>query len=275
MSTTEQAASIELIDPATATSYLQANTRNRHLQTKYVNRLAGAMERGEWQFNADPIRFSDTGVLLDGQHRLAAVVQSEMTVPMLVVRGLVDESQTTMDTGNKRTFAHFLSMAGETNVYALAAAVRWTWVYETQDGNLSTRSNAVPTVQQLMQTLEQHPGLRDSVRTARSVRKQVRSSQGLLAALHHIFESVDADDANDFFDRLRTGEQLPEGSPILILRKALITDSLKPSTTPPDYHAAWIIKSFNAYRLGRDIRSIIWRKGGASAEPFPRIVSVP
>lgn len=67
---------ISEISPDLARDLLAKNPHNRNLRVRRVEQLAGAMTRGEWVFNGDAIRIADSGMLLDGQHRLAAIVRS-------------------------------------------------------------------------------------------------------------------------------------------------------------------------------------------------------
>jgi hypothetical protein len=41
------------------------------------------MQQGEWYLGCDAIGFDETGTLINGQHRLYAVIQSEQAFPLL------------------------------------------------------------------------------------------------------------------------------------------------------------------------------------------------
>jgi len=65
----------QTITPQQARHWLEHNNNhNRHLNPTTVKKYASDMREGNWQMNSMPIVFSDTGQLLDGQHRLAACV---------------------------------------------------------------------------------------------------------------------------------------------------------------------------------------------------------
>src|ERR1700677_3692262 len=115
--------------PALATKLLQKNTMNRNLSQRIVGAYAAAMAAGEWVPDGSPFRIAESGRLLDGQHRLAAIVQSNVTICLVVISGLPDDSQLTMDTGATRTFAHFLQGRGYTDPGTLAATTSalWKW----------------------------------------------------------------------------------------------------------------------------------------------------
>lgn len=87
----------EKIDPYKAIDYLPVNIHNRIIMQPVVDRYARDMVAGAWMKNAQPICFSSLGVLLDGQHRLLAIVKSETTQEILVVRGLDPKTFSSFD----------------------------------------------------------------------------------------------------------------------------------------------------------------------------------
>ncbi|AEK10040.1 hypothetical protein FDH96_gp127 [Mycobacterium phage Rey] len=100
------------VSPALAQSWLEGNRNNRPLNTKHVQMLASAIQSGRFQFNGDTIRISKDGTLLDGQHRLNAIIESDATVPMLVVFGLDEDVVSTIDQGRPRSVVDILRMRG-------------------------------------------------------------------------------------------------------------------------------------------------------------------
>lgn len=94
---------VEAIDPEKATTWLEDNTSNRPIVQSHVDYLASMMKGNEWLVTHQGIAFSDKGRLLDGQHRLWAVVESGCTVQMMVSRGLDEQSFKYLDIGKKRS----------------------------------------------------------------------------------------------------------------------------------------------------------------------------
>lgn len=102
---------IEHITPEIAKEYLEKNINNRKPSTSRIKMYADDMASGKWQANGDAIRFNVSGALIDGQHRLMAVVKSGVTVDMIVIRNISDDV-TLIDRGQARTTAQTLSMSG-------------------------------------------------------------------------------------------------------------------------------------------------------------------
>lgn len=78
----------ETISPDQATRYLSKNTQNRKIRESVVDHYANMMKRNQWLMTHQGICFSDDDVLLDGQHRLLAIVKAGIPVSMLVTRGV-------------------------------------------------------------------------------------------------------------------------------------------------------------------------------------------
>lgn len=96
---------IQLITPEIAAAYLEMNVGNRPARIKAVQGLAQAIKRGEWLLTPQGISFSTEGRLLDGQHRLMAVVESGVSVEMLVYTNVDPEAFMVMDRGTARTIS--------------------------------------------------------------------------------------------------------------------------------------------------------------------------
>lgn len=67
------------ITPAHAEKWLEMNVGNRRIRQTHVRHLAKQMEQGRWMLSPEPIVFSPKR-LLDGQHRLSAVLMSGCTI---------------------------------------------------------------------------------------------------------------------------------------------------------------------------------------------------
>lgn len=95
---------VELITPEMARYYLECNTaKNRPINPSRVANWVRTIRDGEWILTHQGAAFSTADELLDGQHRLAAIVEAGIPVQMMVTTGLDPESFRAMDRGWTRT----------------------------------------------------------------------------------------------------------------------------------------------------------------------------
>ena len=261
---------IELVSPHLAERWLLTNLHNRTMKDAAVRRYAADMLAGTWDENGESIKFDSDGHLVDGQNRLRAITLSGVSVRMVIVRGLRPEAQQTIDVGPRRTLADMLKLRGEVSTIDLAAGITRFWGYQQDPG--SSHFGEGPSIHAALDVLRDHPGLRESVRAAEIPRKAVglRGSVGI--ALHYITSTIDAGDAEAFWEKLVSGVDLGPSDPIYRLRELLIEDRLGSQRTarmsgPRTW--ALCVKAWNAYREGREVRLLVWRPGGAHPETFP------
>lgn len=101
---------IMTITPAAAKAFLENNTDNRKKRGWWVLSLANMIKRGEWILTHQGIAFTKSGKLIDGQHRLEAIVESGIALEILVVTDVDDEAFKVIDSGVKRTLSDLTGM---------------------------------------------------------------------------------------------------------------------------------------------------------------------
>jgi hypothetical protein len=262
---------VTVITPELADAWLEANTRNRHLSEPLVSRYAEAIRRGEWQLNGDPIRFDEEGVLLDGQHRLAAVAKAHIPIHSLVLHGVPALAQDTMDTGRKRSIADVLAIRDEGHATTLAAALHILYRLLTDEWG----AGRTPTTQQALALLKQHPDLRASLPVGdRAARHVPLLRAGIAAAVHYHLGQIDDPnvdaDRKQFFESLVTGAGLSVGDPVLVLRETLSRYNKDRAPLSAVRVTAFLVKAWNAFREGQRISILRWSPGGAKPEAFPK-----
>lgn len=258
---------VERITPAMARRLLAANRHNRNLRPARVSQFAGAIARGEWELNGETIKIAEDGTLLDGQHRLQAVVEAKRSIQSVVVRGLSRDAQDTVDTGRRRRLADVLAIEHYKDPHALAAALNVLHRYRSKFHIDYSHGNA-PSVQQALMLLQEQQDLEYSVRVARRVTHEIGGPIGVFAALHNVFFHADLEPAEEFYARLEDGVELSRGDPVLHLRRQILRPrSDRSYAQSPGNIAAITIKAFNLRRVGRDVELLSYKK----SEPFPRV----
>lgn len=109
---------IVTITPDMAKAMLEKNMKsNRRLNHQTVKRYARIMKAGGWNLTHQGIAFDDKGELIDGQHRLQAIVMANVPITMMVTYGVEhrDGDAFTIDTGTKRTTQNIIQISGITD----------------------------------------------------------------------------------------------------------------------------------------------------------------
>ena len=260
------------VSPDMAQKMLEANSHNRTLRKEYVRKLAAAMQRGEWTVNGEPIQIAKDGTLLNGQHRLNAVVESGASVPLLVIRGLDISSQQTMDSGLRRNLSDVLALHGEHETANLGAMLAMLYRYR-KGHRLDNSGRTAPTPTEALALLEAEPQIKEGIPLARRVVREAGLRTSVTALLVYLFNEADKGEGDRFFEALCEAENESPGSAVVALG-SILDRSRKESTYQLSSYVlyAMVIKAFNAWREGRDVFVLAFKPWGSNPELFPTII---
>lgn len=247
------------ITPKLAATFLERNTRNRNLTARVVDSYAREMTLGNWKSNGETIKISHEGVVLDGQHRLAAIVASGVTLEnALVVFDLDESTQYTMDSGRKRTAADAMAINGDMNVNVLAAITRRALLWEA--GHHKFGNALRPSTTELLEFRAKYPSLARSAEIGVQVQRGYKPANATVTGtVHHILNRIpDArPQAAAFFAHLSTGVELGPNDPILTLRNRLLRDKVTSRHVPFHQNVGLYFRAWNAVREGRTLTTIL------------------
>lgn len=172
----------------------------------------------------------------------------------------------TTDIGAKRSTADLAVIIGMRKHYvAVGAAINLLCRYE--QGTVHTRGTS-STNTQLVDLLQNNPQIEASAEVGISMFRIL--SPGIATFCHYIFSKIDPTQANSFFKKLRTGANLSEGNPILVLRNRLVAEKSQKASLPQHEIVALVIKAWNLHRRGRKIKSLSWQN--RQGERFPKAI---
>lgn len=259
---------IEKVGPAMAQALLKKNEHNRPLRKSVVARYATAMANDEWLLNGEAVVVGHDGSLLDGQHRLLAVIEADTEVEMLIVRGVQASTFHTFDSGTKRGVSDALSIRGEVNTHILARTL--VIGCRAEHGTLHS-TTLPPSVTECLNFLDRYPQATDSAKLLTQLNPWPRGSKaGTLAGLHLLFSlsKYGPEIAEMFISDLRNGESMGKGDPVYTLRTRIELSQLKVNQLmkPIDYMAI-VIKAWNAFVKDERIFTLKY----IESEAFPDI----
>lgn len=238
----------EQISPDDAQRYLGKAHTNRRLRAKAVQNLAADMTNGAWIDNGESLIFDEEGRLMDGQHRLSAVIISGKTIKFLVVRGVSSDAMHTIDSGLSRSDADVLGLRGHLNSTILASALLLLSAWNKGWRSALKRGPR----QELVALLEANPTIEASVSVAASYGRGF--SRACVAFAHFMCAAIDRSMADAFFDDLRSGVGLEADDPVLHLRNRLLGETKFVTGTQGRWKGlALIFRAWNMKREGRTV----------------------
>lgn len=246
----------EIITPERAAEILGARGPNRSIKMAKVKTFARDMRSGNWLENGQTISLSMEGKLLDGQHRLMAVIESETAVRFLIARHVSALTFHTIDSGSARSFADVLHIGGEGDAKSLAAACRFLHGYRMSGGKSLEPNNygGPPSTKELQELLAREEGIKGSL-WARKVGKALGNGS-LWVFLHYTLARIDKMLADLFFDSLATGANMKESDPVYLLREQVIRSKSNGRMMGVTELTARVFKAWNATRTARPLRKI-------------------
>ena len=129
------------IDHDSGTTILELfNEHNRDLPKRNVKRMVKSIVRfGGLKFTGQTIIVADDGHLLDGQTRIAAVIDSNIPGPVIVVAGIPRENGDCIDHGGtQRSLPNLFQMKHHDNYARKAEAIKFAINFD--NGTLKTKS---------------------------------------------------------------------------------------------------------------------------------------
>jgi hypothetical protein len=267
---------VQSITPVKAEEWLLANTQNRPVSKKTVRAFAEAMRRGEWKVTHQGIAFDTDGVLVDGQHRLAAIIEAQQPVDMTVFTQVPAGGFDVLDTGKRRNAADVLAIEGEKSSMMLAAMVRIVWLYENRSDLSWSGGAAAPTNHQVIETLQRHPQVRDFINLGLQVTTgtgMIKSAAG--GASYLIAHTNPGVDLDPWYDGLIEGSGLTKGDPRLTFRRVMFAMARKQAgqvlrRRDQREHVTLYLKAFNAWAAEETLTQLRY----TAREPVPQITSL-
>lgn len=263
-------ASLVEVTPAQAKKWLDLNTHNRPLRERVVDLYARDMTAGNWQVTGDGVKFAIDGSLLDGQHRLAAVVQAGVTVSLFVIRGLAHDAQEVMDSGVKRQASDALALRGHRHTALLAATARIALTATTQGYQAIVGRSTTFTTSEVAAFVAEHPEIEEYMAWAQTTARQTDSSPSVVGYAMWRLHQIDPEDATDFFHALGDGIGLEAGDPVLALRRRLAEARRHRERIGHGAHLSLIFRTWNARREGKSVQRIsVVNRSGEVVVPEP------
>ena len=257
------------VTPEMAMQLLECNQHNRPLRDHHVQRIVRQITAGKWHFNGDTIKIATNDDVLDGQHRLWAIIEAKQPVDTIIVRGIEREAFATIDTiRSARSGADTLALSG-VNRHRVAIASALTWLLRWQRGVLEDYRAPQNKIENsdVEEAFAAHPGMARAVERVRPLRGL--AGLPIMAFLYYVVTNRDPDLAERMVNTLENPAQVSVNDPFFRLRAYFTADHHRRKEALTTI--ALGIKAINAAKTGKKIQALSWKSQGKRAEAFPTL----
>ncbi|WP_141698345.1 hypothetical protein [Streptomyces lushanensis] len=239
------------VTPELADTFLSRASVNRRLNMGHVKALTETILRGEWKLTHQGIAFDKTGALLDGQHRLQAIIEANTPVEMIVFEGLPKDVFPVLDTGKRRSAADTLLSTGAKYLPLLSSTIRHVILFKTMPNEPWSGARAHVSNDQILAAYnEDRDGYGEAVTIGRELSKHLFASPTAAAVGYFVTHEVaPAANIEEWTSGLKSGASLDPGDARLALREVPKDTQRRGSKRRIDMRdqVAIYIKAWNAW----------------------------
>lgn len=251
------------ITPTEAKKYLSVNINNRYIKPQRVAMYAADMINGKWLVNGECIKISSENVILDGQHRLLACIESNIPFKTYVLNDLDPNVMPTIDQGVARTPGDIMHLYGIKNSVGIASSVkRYLWLKQGATSYQRKKSSF-----ELLDEYNSRPEYwQEYFHKAKAINEDINNVITVTTLTAYLAFLSEYGDIETFFDLMTKFHNTPSALLLKVVTRARVARKKMPTN---EFHVI-IIKAFNAFITGKILVQLYYRVG----ELAPKIVSL-
>jgi hypothetical protein len=260
-----------LVTPEMANGYLSKNKGNRRPKMPTVLRYSNEMKAGKWKENTgELIKISKQGNVLDGQHRLMAVVHSKESIYFHFAFDVEENVFDVLDTGSTRNASDSFHIKGVKNANAVPAMITLGYAlkqglsYVKNSQKHQRLSNADLLIQYLDNSEYWDEVATNAITWYHNFAKILAPST--IGGIYSVLKDVDEEISFNFMKELCTGVDVTNNT-IYLLRNALMKDKVSNRRMKMDMKLALILKTWNFYKSNKSTKVLLWNP---LVEKFPQ-----
>jgi len=258
-----------LLTPALAEMILTQNDGNRRVRKDVVQKYAKEMLAGRWKEDTgETIKISKQGTLLDGQHRLLALIKSGKNIHFHVSSEMDSDIFDVIDAGAIRNSSDAFCIADIPRSNALPSIIQ-TYFY-IKSGLKNTTIDRRLSTSNLLEVYNERPIFWDETSLAAnawyvSFAKILPPS--VIGGFYSVAKDISESDAIDFMNQLCNGIECCYV--VSLCRRQLMQDKMAPRKVKPNVRIIWVIKAWNAFRTKNTSLKILKFDSERDSVPIP------
>lgn len=245
------------LTPELAKELLKKNKNNRKLNKAHVNRLSDEMSQGNWSYTGDAIKISSADLLVDGQHRLEAVIDSGVSIDIELITGVNTDSFSKIDSGLKRTAGQVVQMGGIKNPNNVAAIAK-IMLNIKDNGGLNRKFSVTPKRYSNCLISNEAASICHDIEASGIITKMRREkiNTPTQAAMFWLYTNNDKELVARFVDHISNGLFTSQDDPCKRLKDKLIDMRGSTSMTFATTAMALTFKAWNAFICGAKVKRL-------------------
>lgn len=260
-----------LITPSLAKEILESNICNRRVSKVKLELYANEMATGNWKSGTgETIKISKNKVLIDGQHRLLAIIKSNTSSYFYISFNHDDDIFQYIDTGKMRNSKDVFTIAGvknSTNVPTIISKYNHFKKGKMAVGQIDKKATNAMLLDQYNEDAQFWNSVHTkSINWYNSFARVLPPS--LIGGFYSYTKKHSFFNAEDFMDQLCTGMNI-SNNVIYLLRNKLIEDKVSPKKMLDTIKNALIIKAWNVFVKDEKIKML---KYDSERETYPIII---
>lgn len=239
-------AEVVTLTPAMAKEFLERNADNRPIRQTKLKQVVDEINGDRFMLNGETIIFADTGVMNDGQHRCAAVIETMKPIDTVVVFGVSRESRRTVDNGAARSPGDHLAVEGLAYATDMASIGRFVLAWEASEKkNLSNMSRVAPTA--IVERCLDDRAMQTAAEFGRKhYTKAPVAAPSVIGFAYYAFAAIDKQAAEEFLTKVVHGHNLAPESAAYQVRETL----LAMDRPVREHRVEYLFAGFVAHRAG-------------------------
>lgn len=259
-----------LITPSIAREMLERNKSNRRISEPKIMQYVNDMANGKWkEGTGEMIKIATTGRILDGQHRLLAIIKANVSLYFYIVNNLEESVFDVLDTGKSRNSSDCFTIAGIKNSNQIPAIIAFFNLLE-EGRKKGIQINSRATNAMLLEQYYDDENYWQAVNRKTLMWYQAFAkilSPSYIGGFYAHLSKLNSDKAEQFMVQLCTG--VGSNATINLLRNKLMQDKMSPRKMTANLKMALIIKTWNHFISGKNVKLI---KFDATRDEFPKAI---
>ena len=257
------------ISPAFAAELLKGNVANRSLIKRKIAQYVSDMKNGLWTPDtAETVKLTKNMRVLDGQHRLHAIVIAGVTIDMFVAYNVPETAMNNIDTGTARSVKNIVELNGIPNAQHISSMLKKYIAYvmfpNLPDHDPVKKGGADANM--VLKLYNEKPDTWQEIVSKISKSKKIfKIELSYLMAWYGLCLDIDEADTTLFFDMLIAGLFTNEKDPIRLLREYLISNKVGNDSRATQY--AIFVKAWNLFRSKKTVSILRYQ----SNEIYPKL----